>query len=236
MKPEQLAIKGNKEKGYTSVESKTSRNRRSRASSSTDSLAVNGTLPMIVFSPKPILPSELYPFVVDDSQLTVQIIRHSRRGITRSKIDEVASLAKLTNREMAKVLNMAIRTLQDKKATHVLNTDASERLLLLEQLLQHGLSVFDGNRDALASWLRTPITELSIRDEPLSVVEIPRATRQMGRFGNPYDMGATLDKDRQRTSQVAIPTPQTPLDILDTISGFKLVENVLGRIETGVFS
>lgn len=234
MKSEQPTTKSSK--GHNSAESKEDKNRRSRTSRATNSLTVSGASPMIVFSPKPILPSELYPFVVDNDQLTVQIIRHSRRGITRSKIDEIADLARLTNREMAKVLNMAIRTLQDKKATHVLSTDASERLLLLEQLLQHGLAVFDGNREALAKWLRTPLAELSIRDEPLSIKETTCLTRQMGRFGNSFDLGATLEKDRQRTSQAPIPTPQTPLEILDTISGFKLAENVLGRIETGVFS
>ena len=195
-----------------------------------------GSEPTIAFSPKPVIPVDLYPFMVDDNQLTVQIIRHSRRGLTRTKLDEVAGLAGLTNREMAKVTTMSIRTLQDKKATQVLSTDISERLLLLEQLLQHGLAVFEGNRDLLATWLRTPLTELSIRDEPLPMPDVARSTRLMGRFDKSFDLGATVDEDRQRTGQLPVPTPQTPLDILDTVSGFKLAENVLGRIETGVFS
>lgn len=209
--------------------------RSGRRNNALASAETSGSGPTIAFLPKPVVPVELYPFVVDDNELTVQIIRHSRRGLTRSKLDEIAALARLTNREMAKVLTVSVRTLQDKKGTQVLSTDVSERLLLLEQLLQHGLAVFDGNRELLAGWLRTPLTELSIRDESLPM-SATGSTRHLGRFGEPFDLGTTVAEDRQRASQLPVPTPQTPLDLLDTVSGFKLAENVLGRIETGVFS
>ena len=58
----------------------------------------------------------------------------------------------------------------------------------------------------------------------------------MGRFEGPFDLTKRSEEDRVRTGQMPRPVPQTPLEVLDTVSGFKLVENVLGRIETGVFS
>ena len=233
MKPRQTVKNAVQKEANRRVESQTRTDRRRKSLANGET---TGSEPTIAFSPRPVVSSELYPFIVDDNQLIVQIIRYSRRGLTRNKLDEVAGLAGLTNREIAKVLTMSIRTLQDKKSTDVLSTETSERLLLLEQLLQHGLAVFDGNSDLLANWLRTPLAELAIRDEPLPVTDAPHSTRLMGRFEKPFDLGATVDEDRQRTGQLPVPTPQTPLDILDTVSGFKLAENVLGRIETGVFS
>lgn len=67
--------------------------------------------------------------------------------------------------------------------------DASERVLLLTNLLRHALDVFDGDAGTVADWLRSPIRELN---------------------------------------------SQSPLHLLDTTTGFGLVDDVLGRIEHGI--
>lgn len=92
---------------------------------------------------------------------------------------------------MATILQIAERTLHRFRAEGQLDSQASERLLLLENLAAHGLLVFDGRADALADWLRYPLREL-----------------------------------RQ----------QAPLQLLTTISGFGLVDDVLTRIEYGVYA
>ncbi|CAN5292034.1 hypothetical protein BH09BAC4_BH09BAC4_06580 [soil metagenome] len=117
------------------------------------------------------------------------VIYKSRQGMLRAEADQVAQLAGLTDIELARILNMSVRNLHRLKADDKLARDASERLLLLTNLLQHGLDVFDEDAQTLAEWLRSPIRELNT---------------------------------------------QSPLSLLDTTTGFGLVDDVLGRIEHGI--
>ncbi|MFD2938270.1 type II RES/Xre toxin-antitoxin system antitoxin [Spirosoma flavum] len=117
------------------------------------------------------------------------VIDKSRQGMPRAEVDRVAGLARLTDVELARILNMSVRNLHRLKADDKLARDASERLLLLTNLLQHGLDVFDEDTQTLTEWLRSPIRELN---------------------------------------------SQAPLYLLDTTTGFGLVDDVLGRIEHGI--
>ncbi len=117
------------------------------------------------------------------------VIDKSRQGILRTEADQVAQLVGLTDIELARILNMSVRNLHRLKSDDKLARDASERLLLLTNLLQHGLDVFDEDVQTLAEWLRSPIRELNT---------------------------------------------QSPLSLLDTTTGFGLVDDVLGRIEHGI--
>ncbi|MBC3788340.1 type II RES/Xre toxin-antitoxin system antitoxin [Spirosoma utsteinense] len=117
------------------------------------------------------------------------VIDKSRQGVLRSEADRVAGLASLTDIELARILNMSVRNLHRLKPDEKLARDASERLLLLTNLLRHGLDVFDNDSQTLTEWLRSPIRELN---------------------------------------------SQPPLYLLDTTTGFGLVDDVLGRIEHGI--
>jgi len=117
------------------------------------------------------------------------VIDKSRQGVFRSEADKVAGLVGLTDIEMARILNMSVRNLHRLKPDDGLARDASERLLLLANLLQHGLDVFDDDPETLAEWLRSSIRELN---------------------------------------------SQSPLSLMDTTTGFGLVDDVLGRIEHGI--
>lgn len=117
------------------------------------------------------------------------LIDKSRQGVLRAEADQVAALVGLTDLEMARILNMSDRNLHRLKPQDRLSRDASERLLLLTNLLRHGLDVFDEDAETLADWLHAPIRELNA---------------------------------------------QSPLQLLDTTTGFGLVDDVLGRIEHGI--
>ena len=117
------------------------------------------------------------------------VIDKSRQGMLRSEADRVAGLAGLTDIELARILNMSIRNLHRLKPDDRMARDASERLLLLTNLLRHGLDVFDDDAETLTEWLRSPIRELN---------------------------------------------SQSPMHLLDTTTGFGLVDDVLGRIEHGI--
>lgn len=95
----------------------------------------------------------------------------------------------LTDKEMAFALNMTARNLHRLKNDQRFGVDASERLLLLKNLLLHALDTFEGRPAVVLHWLRTPIRELA---------------------------------------------QQAPLQLLDTVTGFGLVEDVLGRIDYGL--
>jgi putative toxin-antitoxin system antitoxin component (TIGR02293 family) len=117
------------------------------------------------------------------------VIDKSREGVLRAEADQIANMTGLTDIELARILNMSVRNLHRLKPENKLSQDASERLLLLANLLRHGLNVFDDDAETLAEWLRSPIREL---------------------------------------------TGQSPLHLLDTTTGFGLVDDVLGRIEHGI--
>ncbi len=168
------------------------------------------------------------PLRSDMARPGVDLIRQARKGVLRRRVDEVAGKVGLTDIEMARILNMSVRSLHGKATSETLNLASSERLLLLERLIQHGLAVFDGKAELLGRWLRTPLAELAYRtegDEPGELLSI----RKAGSFSEPRQPFEGTPATSQGT-----PTPQTPLAVLDTVVGFSLAEDVLGRIEWGI--
>ena len=162
------------------------------------------------------------------------LIQQARQGVVRCRVDEIARLVGLTDIEMARILNMSVRSLHGKGANEQLNLAASERLLLLERLVQHGLHVFDGRVELLGRWLRSPLPELAYREvgnyvkptEPLSLMS-------MGSFSEPVTQASesTILPDK---NSIKSAVSQSPLAVLDTVSGFSLAEDVLARIEWGI--
>ena len=73
-----------------------------------------------------------------------EIITRSRQGVLRAEADRVANLVGLTDKEMAATLGISASYLHRLKTDQRISQDASERLLLLENLLQHALDTFDG--------------------------------------------------------------------------------------------
>jgi len=119
-----------------------------------------------------------------------EIITRSRQGVLRAEADRVASLVGLTDKEMAAAIGLSPSYLHRLKTQQRISHEASERLSLLENLLQHALDTFDGQTATVLGWLRSPLRELEF---------------------------------------------QTPLQTLDTVTGYTLVDRVLGRIDHGIF-
>ena len=119
------------------------------------------------------------------------IIEQAQQGVSTQQVDQLTTLLGVSLKEMAVVLQVAERTLHRFRSEGRLDVQASERLLLLENLAAHGLADFDGQANVLANWIRHPLRELK---------------------------------------------GQPPIQWLNTISGFSLVDDVLTRIEYGVYS
>lgn len=119
-----------------------------------------------------------------------EIITRSRQGVLRAEADRVAALVGLTDKELAAALGLSASYLHRLKVDQRISQDASERLLLLENLLLHALDTFEQRSKTVLGWLRSPLRELD---------------------------------------------SQTPLQALDTVTGYTLVDRVLGRIDHGIF-
>lgn len=135
-------------------------------------------------------PFQSVAFYADRPFSEQQIITRSRQGVLRAEADRVATLVGLTDKEMAAAIGLSPSYLHRLKIEQRISRDASERLSLLENLLQHALDTFDGRIATVLNWLRSPLRELEF---------------------------------------------QTPLQTLDTVTGYTLVERVLGRIDHGIF-
>lgn len=175
---------------------------------------------------------------------TNDLIVQARQKVPRSRIDAVAVLGGLTKKEMALVLGVTERNLYNYHQGD-LSVSLSERLLLLEKLFQHGLAVFDDNRPVFYQWLRTPLAELATPEAgfaaPASRYQ-PRPLAEMGTKEGPVHLATAATARRERLTKqttavgAAEPAYPTPLSLLDTTTGCKLVDNVFIRIEAGVFS
>jgi hypothetical protein len=96
------------------------------------------------------------------------------------------------------------------------------------------MAIFE-DTTVLANWLRTPLFELAIpatNPPPFT----PRPLAEMGQFDTPYPLADAITWQAPQSEQTEQAIPQSPLDVLDTISGFELVHQVLGRIEWGIYS
>ncbi len=174
------------------------------------------------------------------------IIAQARQKLPRTRIDEVAKLGSLTKKEVAYVLGVTERNLYN-HTEGSLSVPLSERLLLLQRLFEHGLTVFDGHVDLLSNWLRTPLAELAVttanrseaHSETPPTTYTPQSMAELGTKEGPTDLAGAAKRRRERLAHRAqepsVPYP-TPFSLLDTITGCRLVDNVFTRIEAGVFS
>ena len=174
---------------------------------------------------------------------TKDLILQARRKLPRAQVDHVATLAGLTKKEMARILGVTERNLYNQHQGD-LSVPLSERLLLLEKLFNHGLAVFDKHQSAFYEWLGShwPIwlpPHLGITTPPTPYM--PKPMTEIGTKQNPPDLSVAAAARRERLAQRPVsvadkPAYPTPLSLLNTITGYKLVDNVFIRIEAGVFS
>lgn len=166
--------------------------------------------------------------LINNAQPGADLIRQARLGVKRRRVDEIARQIGLTDVQIARILNISSKSLRDKVDSVRLDVATSERFLLLEMLVNHGLSVFDGRADLFNKWLHTPFAELAYRiggDKPPE----PFSIRDAGSFTEPkYEPQSTAE------SADEAPAPQTPLSVMDTVTGFSLADDILGRIEWGI--
>jgi putative toxin-antitoxin system antitoxin component (TIGR02293 family) len=107
-----------------------------------------------------------------------------REQLPLSIAEDLAETLDLTDKEMATILTISIRTYHRLKQKGLLNHVASERLLMLKDLAKYGLEVFE-DQDNLNEWLRSPLYELDNKS-PLTLLDtatgIARIKTTLGRI------------------------------------------------------
>lgn len=101
-----------------------------------------------------------------------------------SSAEELANLLDITDKEMANILTISIRTYHRLKHKGLLNPVASERLTMLKDLASFGLEVFE-NQASFNKWLRISLRELD-NNSPLDLLNtaigISRVKDVLGRI------------------------------------------------------
>lgn len=117
------------------------------------------------------------------------VIKRLKEGLPAAAFDKLQDAMDVPGAELARVVNIAPRTLARRKKTGRLQSDESERLLRIGVLFDRAKEVLGGAEPA-RNWLKSPKRALAGR---------------------------------------------SPLDYADTEPGAREVEELLGRIEYGVF-
>lgn len=117
-------------------------------------------------------------------------IELTRKGISKKSLYRVAEFCDLSLKDLVELLPVSLRTIQRYHDDDLLDTPITERIILIAEILEKGMEVFD-SRDKLLAWLKTPVLALG---------------------------------------------QKSPLSLLDTVFGIRLVMDLLGRIEHGVYS
>lgn len=143
---------------------------------------------------KTLYPDKMSTTLKSDTPLVeisdLDLIALSKTGLASREMMTLAERLDLSGKEIARLLTLSQRTFHRRKPEEILDPVASERLLMLTKLADHGFEVFE-DQGKFNRWIRRPLRILS---------------------------------------------NQTPLDILDTNQGIKMVDTILGRIEYGVYS
>lgn len=87
--------------------------------------------------------------------------------MVQAEAEKLASQLALSEKQMAALLAMNLRTFQRRQASDKLDSVASERLAFLKNLASHGLDVFE-DQQKFNRWLRQPLRVLASDDEPNS--------------------------------------------------------------------
>jgi putative toxin-antitoxin system antitoxin component (TIGR02293 family) len=99
----------------------------------------------------------------------LDLIAISRTGLASKEMTSLAERLDLSGKEIARLLTLSPRTYHRRKPEQVLDPVASERLLLLTKLADHGYDVFE-EQHKFNQWLRQPLRILG-GQAPLDILD-----------------------------------------------------------------
>ena len=99
----------------------------------------------------------------------LDLIAISRSGLASKEMAALAERLELSGKEIARLLTLSPRTYHRRKLEEILDPVASERLLLLTKLADHGYDVFE-NQHKFNQWLRQSLRILG-QQAPLDILD-----------------------------------------------------------------
>jgi putative toxin-antitoxin system antitoxin component (TIGR02293 family) len=121
----------------------------------------------------------------------VDLVKQVEKGLAFTAVEALQQEMDLATKEMAKLLDIKVRTLLRRKEAGRLQPAESDRVVRTSRLFARAKDLFAGNQEAARGWLTNP----------------------------------------QRALGGAV-----PLEIAKTEVGAREVENIIGRLEQGVFT
>lgn len=117
------------------------------------------------------------PGVAFTAQSPMDRIEMIKRGISKKSLLRIADFCSISVKELAKFLPVSLRTIQRYHDDDLLDSQVSERVILIAEVLEKGMEVF-GSRQKLQTWLHTPLLALGQR-APLSLLDTSFGTRMV---------------------------------------------------------
>lgn len=122
---------------------------------------------------------------------TVRLLRQIEEGFPYKTFERLRRNIDLTTEELAKFVQISLRTLARRRESGRLTADESDRLLRVSRVFGKALALFEGDPEAARAWLAKPAAALGNRP---------------------------------------------PREFATTELGAREVENLIGRLEHGVYS
>lgn len=107
----------------------------------------------------------------------LDLIALSKTGLASREMMALAGRLDLSGKEIAKLLTLSQRTFHRRKPEELLDQVASERLLMLTKLADHGFEVFE-DQGKFNRWLRRPLRILS-NQAPLDILDTSQGIKMV---------------------------------------------------------
>lgn len=109
---------------------------------------------------------------------TLELVRSVRRGLAYRYFERTKQALGLSAEQVARLVQITPRTLARRREEGRLRPDESDRVLRLARLFDRAVELFEGDREAARSWLRSPKRALA-NETPLAFAETEVGAREV---------------------------------------------------------
>ena len=117
----------------------------------------------------------------------LDLIALSKTGLASRETAALAQRLELSGKEIARLLTLSPRTFHRRKPDDILDQVASERLLMLTRLADHGFAVFE-EQGKFNRWLRRPLRIL-VNQAPLAILDTSQGIKMVDTLLGRIDYG-----------------------------------------------
>ena len=116
--------------------------------------------------------------IIDIPQRGRQLQEAIARGLPYSTFLRIARYAEMTNAELAGLLGISVSTLRRRANAGKLSVIESEKVVRLIQVINAGITLFDGSKEKALSWLKSPSRGLN-GIQPITMISTYAGTNEV---------------------------------------------------------